>query len=167
MNPFKGLAATLVVSALALPAAAATATPVSAKGAAGQVLTVSNTKLLPAAGSWVTVSGKRFDETVGIYVALCVVRPKGQVPSPCGGGVDKSGSSKASAWISSNPPRYGIGLAMPYKIGGVFKVKIKVGPRIGKYDCRKVKCAVVAKADHMNPEYRGADVSVPVTFRKK
>ena len=161
----------LVASAIALvfvvQSAGFAATAVTAKGANGQSMTVSNTKNLPVKGTWLTISGKRFDETVGIYVSLCVVTKAGNAPTPCGGGIDKTGSTKASAWISSNPPRYGIGLATPYKISGKFSVKIKVGPKIGNFDCRKVKCAIVAKADHTNPEYRGADVIVPVTFAKK
>ena len=145
----------------------AKATPGTAKGKTGQVLSVSNVKNLPPAGSWVTITGKKFDETVGIYVSLCVVTPKGVAPTPCGGGVDMTGSSKASVWISSNPPRYGVALATPYKVNGTFAVKIKVGAKVGKFDCRKVKCAIVSKADHTNPEDRSADVLVPVTFAKK
>ena len=35
----------------------------------------------------IVITGKGFDETVGIYLALCVMPKKGQLPTPCGGGV--------------------------------------------------------------------------------
>ena len=117
-------------------------------------------------GQTVTVRGKRFSELVGIYVGLCVLPRPGAKPTPCGGGVDQDGSSRASAWISSNPPPYGARLAIPYKRGGSFAVTIRVSPRIGSVDCRVTRCAVVARADHMRSNDRSWDVAVPVTFRR-
>lgn len=146
-----------------LPAQAAS-TAVTVKGAGGQTLTVTQAKRLSPKGQFVTVTGRRYDETVGIYVALCVLPAKGGIPTPCGGGVDKSGSKGASEWVSSNPPPYGVGLAVPYGVAGTFKVRLKVGPIVGNFDCRKVKCAIVTKADHLNEDNRAADVLIPVTF---
>lgn len=144
------------------------ATVGTAKGTKGQTLTVSNVKGLAPAGAWVTVTGKRFDETVGIYVSLCAIPAKGKKPTPCGGGVDMTGSKKATVWVSSNPPRYAVALTTPFKVGGGFTVKIKVGAKIdATHDCRKIKCAIVTRADHLAAEFRGADVIVPVTFAKK
>ena len=137
----------------------------SAKGSKGQTLTVTPTGGLSALGQTVTVRGRGFSELVGIYVGLCVIPRAGAKPTPCGGGVDQDGSSQSSAWISSNPPPYGANLAIPYKRGGKFNVRIKVSPRIGTYDCRVVRCAVVARADHLRANDRSWDVAVPVTFR--
>lgn len=137
----------------------------SAQGRKGQTLTVTPTARLAAAGQSIKVSGRGFSELVGIYVGLCVMPRPGAKPTPCGGGVDQDGSSQASAWISSNPPPYGSSLAIPYKRGGKFSVRIKVSPRIGSYDCRVVRCAVVARADHTRANDRTWDVAVPVTFR--
>ena len=137
----------------------------SAKGSKGQTLTVTPTGGLSALGQTVKVRGRGFSELVGIYVGLCVMPRAGAKPTPCGGGVDQDGSSQASAWISSNPPPYGANLAVPYKRGGKFSVRIKVSPRIGAYDCRVVRCAVVARADHTRANDRAWDVAVPVTFR--
>lgn len=137
------------------------------KGADGQRLRVWKRATLPASASTVRVVGSGYDETVGIYVGMCVVPKSGGLPTPCGGGVDKGGTSHASVWVSSNPPPYGIGLAVPYGIDGKFDVKISVGPRIGKFDCRKVRCAITTRADHTNTGFRGADVFVPLTFAKK
>lgn len=142
----------------ALPAAKST-------GRKGQTLTVTPSRGLSSYGETVRVSGAGFSELVGIYVGLCVVPRLGAKPTPCGGGIDQDGSSQASAWISSNPPPYGRNLAIPYKRGGTFAVSIKVNPMIGAYDCRKVRCAVVARADHTRSEDRSWDVFVPVTFR--
>jgi hypothetical protein len=138
----------------------------SASSPTGQSLTVSKSKNISPRGAWLTVTGKKFNETVGIYVALCVIPKKGKVPSPCGGGVDKTGNARASVWISSNPPRYGLGLAVPYAIGGKFSVKLKVGPKVGSFDCRKIKCAITSRADHLQTSDRSADVFIPVTFAK-
>ena len=147
-------------------ATARTAVPrASSKGRKGQTLTVTPTSGLSAFGQTVKVRGRGFSELVGIYVGLCVMPRPGAKPTPCGGGIDQDGSSQASAWISSNPPPYGSNLAIPYKRGGKFSVRIKVSPRIGSYDCRVVRCAVVARADHMRANDRTWDVAVPVTFR--
>ncbi len=162
------LVAALVSSLLISGAAySITATPnsVKAKGKFGQVVIVDKAKGLNRKGAIVTVSGRNFDERVGIYVALCVIPKKGQQPGPCGGGVDTDGSSSASKWISSNPPSYGIGLAQPFGFGGNFKVKIKVNSRIGNIDCRRIKCAITTRADHLQSTDRSADVFIPVTFK--
>lgn len=137
----------------------------SAKGRKGQTLSVTPTRGLSPYGQTVTVRGSKFSEVVGIYVGLCVLPRVGAKPTPCGGGVDQDGSSQASAWISSNPPPYGANLAIPYKRGGAFSVRIKVSPRIGTVDCRFVRCAIVARADHTRANDRTWDVVVPVTFR--
>ena len=94
------------------------ATAAVIQGAQGQALTVSATTA--KSGSMITVSGNRFDETVGIYLAFCVVPKKGQKPTPCGGGVNKAGLGEASFWISSNPPPYAIGLTEEFLPGGRF-----------------------------------------------
>ena len=93
-----------VISCAIIPAANAA----SIKGVQGQQLTVSATTA--KSGSMITVTGTRFDETVGIYLAFCVIPKKGAAPTPCGGGVNKAGTGEASFWISSNPPPYAVGL---------------------------------------------------------
>ena len=168
--------AAVAVTSAALTSAALTSASTSAvsprtksprtKGSRGQTLTVTPSRDLSSFGQTVTVRGKRFNELVGIYVGLCVLPRPGAKPTPCGGGVDQDGSSRASAWISSNPPPYGAQLAIPYKRGGSFAVTIRVSPRIGSIDCRVTRCAVVARADHMRSNDRSWDVAVPVTFRR-
>lgn len=159
------LVATLIPLFSVLAVSVASASPRSATGRHGEVLTVSKVNGLKPNGAKIIVIGNKFDETVGIYVAFCVLPKKRVLPSPCGGGVDESGATGASKWISSNPPPYGQGLAMPFKPGGRFKVAIKVNAKIGKIDCRKVRCGIVVRADHTRGDDRTHDVFVPVSFQ--
>jgi len=133
------------------------------KGAQGQVLSVSATTA--KSGSTITVSGNGFDETVGIYLAFCVVPKKGLLPTPCGGGINKAGTGDASFWISSNPPPYAIGLTKEFLPGGRFTEKVQVARKIGKFDCTKVKCAITVRADHLRGNDRSFDMFVPVIIK--
>ena len=130
----------------------------------GLTLTATPVRRLPSS-STIRVTGRGYDRTVGIYVALCV-KPvsKRRAPGPCGGGVNTSGASAASAWVSSNPPPYGRSLAIPFRRGGRFDVRLTVSPMIGSIDCRRVSCAIVTRADHTRPGDRRFDVSIPVSF---
>ncbi|MFF0823804.1 hypothetical protein ACFYUR_25830 [Micromonospora haikouensis] len=150
---------TLGVAAGAVPAYAGTG-----RGAGGQALTVTPSSGVARSGVSVTVSGTGYDVTKGIYVAYCVDNGTGAAPSPCGGGADTTGSTGASHWISSNPPSYGEGLAVPYGAGGSFRVTLTVGTRIGDVDCTVRRCVVATRADHTRPADRSQDVRVPITF---
>ncbi|QDY08210.1 hypothetical protein FJK98_14460 [Micromonospora sp. HM134] len=134
------------------------------RGPAGQTLTAIPTSGVARTGATVTVTGSGYDVTKGIYVAFCVDNGVGVAPSPCGGGVDTTGSTGASHWISSDPPSYGEGLAVPYGPGGSFRVTLTVNPRIGTVDCTVRRCVVTSRADHTRTADRSQDVRVPVTF---
>jgi hypothetical protein len=134
-------------------------------GSHGEILNVSKTAAIKS-GDLLTVTGKNFDQTVGIYVAICKVSKASQLPSPCGGGIDKTGKMGASYWISSNPPSYGRGLATAFKAGGSFSISLKVSPMIGPLDCRKTPCAVYVRADHTRTQDRTHDLYVPLSFTK-
>ncbi len=136
----------------------------TAKGSHGEILTASSATLSRAGA--VKIIGAHFDETVGIYLAYCVLPSKGKLPTPCGGGVNKSGIAAISFWISSNPPPYGIGLAEEYLPGGRFTQSVQVTPMIGKFDCRKIKCAITVRADHTREGDRNYDLFIPITFKK-
>ncbi len=152
----------LVVTALTI-AINPIANAATIKGAQGQTLSVSATTA--KSGAMIKVSGNRFDETVGIYLAFCVVPKKGQPPTPCGGGVDKAGLGEASFWISSNPPPYAIGLTEEFLPGGRFTQKVKVSKRIGKFNCTKVKCAITVRADHLRGADRSYDTFIPIKIK--
>ncbi len=91
--------------------------------------------------------------------------PPGQLPTPCGGGIDLTGTGGGTVWVSSHPPIYATGLTKPYGPGGSFDVKLKVEAALdATTDCRVVECAVVTRNDHTRTADRSQDVFVPVTF---
>ena len=134
-------------------------------GQHGEVLAVSKVSAIKV-GQLITITGKGFDKSVGIYVEMCQIVPAGTLPSVCGGGQNVTGSGAASFWISSNPPSYGKNLAIPFKAGGTFSVGLKVQPLIGKVDCRKIACAIYVRADHTRTQDRTHDIKIPITFSK-
>jgi hypothetical protein len=155
----KIVALVVTITIASMPASSAA----SVKGSQGQVLSVSKTTV--KSGAIITVKGDYFDETVGIYLAFCVVPPKGKAPTPCGGGVNKAGIGDASFWISSNPPPYAIGLTEEFLPGGRFTQKVKISKKIGKFDCTKVKCAITVRADHLRSNDRSSDLFIPITVK--
>lgn len=162
--------AAAVASALILfPAPTAVAAGGSATGPEGQKLTVSKSSALAPDGETITVSGTGYNTEKGIYVAFCVDNGAGRTPTPCIGGVDMSGESGASVWISSNPPSYGEGLAEPYKGSGhkgTFSVRLKVRAKDANTDCAGsgVTCSVITRNDHTRGGDHSQTVRVPVTF---
>ena len=155
----KVVALILIINCLSISSASAS----TVKGSQGQVLSVSKTTFKD--GATATVSGKYFDETVGIYLAFCVIPTKGKAPTPCGGGINKAGLGEASFWISSNPPPYAIGLTEEFLPGGRFTQKVKISKKIGKFDCTKVKCAITVRADHLRSNDRSSDLFIPITVK--
>jgi len=133
------------------------------KGQRGQSLTVSNTVAV-ADSTRVTVVGAGYDMKLGIYVTYCVIPPKGTRPELCGP-FDVTGANNQSIWISSNPPLYAAFLVTPFSKGGSFKVTIPVHRMIGNQDCKKVRCAVLTRADHTQSDNRLADVIVPILIK--
>ena len=153
------MALVAAITIASMPASSAA----SIKGSQGQVLSVSKTTV--KSGSTLTVNGNYFDETVGIYLAFCVIPPKGKAPTPCGGGINKAGTGEASFWISSNPPPYAVGLTEEFLPGGRFTQKVKISKKIGKFDCTKVKCAITVRADHLRSNDRSSDLFIPITAK--
>jgi hypothetical protein len=149
---------------LALPAASRAETIVS--DAAGRTLTVSRTDGLDPDGETVRVSGRGYTAQKGIYVAFCVDHGPGTLPEPCGGGIDTTGASGSSAWISSNPPPYGRDLAVPYGPDGSFSVTIHVAATIGEHDCTGERCSIVTRNDHTRTDDRSQDLAVPIAFAR-
>jgi len=157
-----GLALSIGAALLVTPLSQAEAA-VSASISNGSSISIA--KSTYSSGALVAVTGKGFDETVGIYLAFCVIPKSDQAPTPCGGGVNKSGIGESSYWISSNPPPYGIGLAIPFQPGGRFIQKVKVSKMVGKFDCRKVKCAITVRSDHLHEGDRSHDIFIPITIK--
>lgn len=137
----------------------------SIQGVDQQELQVSTTRVAP--NQQITVKGKNFDTSVGIYLALCKIPSYGELPTPCGGGINKSGKSLSSIWISNNAPKYGKNLAQKFGKDGSFTFKLRLSPKIGEVDCRKERCAITVRADHTRGNDRNYDLFIPITFTKK
>ncbi|MFH9038919.1 immunoglobulin I-set domain protein [Streptomyces sp. NPDC017966] len=133
-------------------------------GPDGQKLTVTPVNHLATENQTLKVTGSGYDEEKGVYVALCVDNGEGELPTPCIGGVDMTGGSHSSAWISSDPPDYGEDLAVPYEDGGSFEVELTVDAKDEYTDCFKAKCVLATRADHTLSGDRSQDVKVPVAF---
>ncbi|MGW0943385.1 immunoglobulin I-set domain protein [Streptomyces sp. NPDC002623] len=133
-------------------------------GTEGQKLTVTPVNDLATEDQVLKVTGTGYDVDKGIYVALCVDNGAGELPTPCVGGVDMTGGSHSSAWISSNPPDYGEELATPYGAGGTFSVELTVDAKDEFTDCFKATCVLATRADHTLSGDRSQDVKVPVAF---
>lgn len=144
----------------------------SGSGPAGQSLTVDRDSGLNAAGDTVQVSGAGFDLSKGIYLGVCVNNGPGAVATPCLGGVDTTGGSGSSLWISSNPPAYGQGLAQPFTQSsgkGSFSFALAVSASDSLTNCEDPAqapngCVVVTRADHTRSADRSADVMIPISF---
>ncbi|MES5819361.1 immunoglobulin I-set domain protein [Streptomyces sp. RG80] len=133
-------------------------------GPEGQKLTVTPVNNLATENQTLKITGSGYDEEKGVYVALCVDNGAGELPTPCIGGVDMTGESHSSAWISSNPPDYGEDLATPYDDGGSFEVELTVDAKDEFTDCFEQKCVLATRADHTLSGDRSQDVKVPVAF---
>lgn len=144
----------------------------SSSGPSGQTLTVDRSTGLAASGDSVQVSGSGFDLSKGIYVGVCVNNGPGAVATPCLGGVDMSGGSGSSIWISSNPPAYGQGLAQPFAQSdgkGSFSVSLAVSASDTLTNCQDPAiapngCVIATRADHTRSADRSADVLIPISF---
>ena len=79
----------------------------------------------------------------------CAWSRPGHAPSPCGGGVDQTEATGASAWVSSNPPSYGEGLATPVRARRhLQRQRHRCAVIADGIDCRQVRCAIVTRNDH-------------------
>lgn len=160
---------TMTLIAVVWSAAAPAHAESSAEGANGQVLIVSQSEGLDPEGTEVTVAGTGYDESKGIYVAVCVDNGPGERPTPCIGGVDTTGASSSNGWISSNPPNYGKDLVTPFGPDGSFEFDLLVTAGDDKLSCLDPAvapegCVLTTYADHTRLDDRSADVAVPLTF---
>ena len=138
-----------------------TATTVASTGR--PKLSVSQTTNLNPNGTSVTVRGTGYDISKGVYVIVCTQAAPGP-QSTCVGGINIDGSSASSVWINSQPPSYGVGLALAFQPDGSFSVVLSVVAKSGDLDCTVVKCGVVTRSDHLRYTDRTQDVFVPITF---
>ncbi|MEZ5133871.1 MAG: hypothetical protein R2699_02090 [Acidimicrobiales bacterium] len=153
------MALTMVVA----PGPVAAADPSVTVGS--KTLSADRTAPIDPAGDTITVRGTGYDPAKGIYVAICAIPAGGGVPTPCGGGEDRSGASGSSSWITNDPPSCASGLTAPYGPGGSFQVQLRVSANLpGGLDCRQIACAVTTRNDHTRSSDRSQDVLLPLTF---
>lgn len=128
-----------------------------------QRLEVSKVRI--SSGEIITVTGRRFDPEVGLYLSFCKIPAPGAQPTPCGG-INMEERSNTGYWISSNAPSYAKGLTIPFKRNGSFQVKLKVNRMIGEYRCESNECAVTIRADHLRTGDRSHDLYIPIRFTR-
>ncbi|WP_155059444.1 hypothetical protein [Streptomyces blattellae] len=152
---------------LAGSASAATSTRTVVDGTTTYNLSLTAPDTAAADGQVITVTGSGYNTGQGIYVGLCVVdgAAGANLPTPCLGGQDETGSTGASHWINNT---YG-GTApntSTFGTGGTFSVNIYVQATLddGRVCGEDVECAVVTRADHFDTNDRKYDVHVPITF---
>lgn len=166
-----------LLGAAALVAAGATAvtvgspaqaadTPKTALGKDGQQLSVSASANIDPAGETLRVTGEGYDDTKGVYVAVCKDNGDNRIPTPCLGGADQSGSSGSSVWIiPRDASDEGAGtIAERWGEGGTFDVALGVKAKDSGLDCLEVACSVVTRVDHNGTGDRSQDVRIPITF---
>lgn len=125
-----------------------------------RTLAVSTVSGLDPSGATIDVTGVGYSDATGVLVALCALPEDGSTPGPC-----TAGSAGASAWVSSSPPDYAVGLVEAYGDGGTFAVTLTVPAVIdADTDCRRVACAVTTRADDTNPGDRSQELALPVQF---
>ncbi|MGW6460121.1 endoglucanase, partial [Streptomyces sp. NPDC055078] len=166
--PWIAIAALLLAAGFGAAGPALAADPGEATGPTGQKLTVSDTRNIDPAGQKVTVTGSGYALDKGVYLAVCALPDSPRdAPSPCLGGMDLSGVSGSSYWISNNPPDSMKDLVKPFTVRdgkGGFTLELTVKAKDSGADCSQRACAVVTRADHTHSGDREQDVIVPVTF---
>lgn len=179
-RPLAALLATVLAMTACLALIIASPAPASAAegtgtGPNGQTLTVSEVDGLDPQGSVVTVTGAGFTDaagfdnaTDGIYLSFCVDNGVGETPTPCLGGVDMTGESSTSRWITNNGIPGQPALTVPMGTDGTFTITLSVSADDGTTDCFDLpegkECKIFTRADHRAGGDRSQDVRVPVTF---
>ncbi len=121
-------------------------------------------------GDRVTVVGTGYDESTGIYVAVCKRAVDVDTrPTPCIGGVpdvvegEATEDWSASVWVNDSPNWRLFG-ARPWQDGGSFSAKLLLVDADGSLDCRVDECAIYTRADHTALGDRTQDLFLPLQF---
>lgn len=145
-------------------------------GPAGQTLTVTPNEGLDPGGTDVTLTGTGYTAAAGfdiaaegMYVALCVDKGPGAVPSPCVGGADMSGTAGSSKWVTNNPydgvPPGAVAAVAP---DGSFTVELTLVASDEFVDCLDLpageRCVLASRMDHRASADRSQDVKVALCW---
>lgn len=131
-------------------------------GPKNQRLEISKARI--SSGEVVTVTGRRFDAEVGLYLSFCKIPDPGAQPTPCTS-INMEERTNTGYWISSNAPTYARGLTVPFKKNGSFKLRLKIDRAINNFDCASNQCAVTVRADHLRTGDRSHDLFIPIRFK--
>lgn len=128
-------------------------------------------------GDRVVVTGRGYDGSQGIYVAVCVIPDSPEVkPGPCIGGVptqtqDPEAEAGAIQWAPSNwindDWAWRLFGARAYDDAGAgdFTAYLLIGEPAGEgFDCRVDRCGIVTRNDHTAAGDRVQDVYIPIAF---
>jgi hypothetical protein len=159
-----GAAAPRAIAAAPAPTTTVTTTPAGA--AQGHSVTVSPYTGLPASGAQVTISGKGFDPSKDLWVAVCAadgVAPAAMIRC-IGGAIPDDNETTGWGIVSSasTAPYPGPVLAH-WTGGGAFTITLILPAAIGDaVDCVNNPCEVVTRSS--DDQDRTEDATVPVTF---
>ena len=128
------------------------------------------------AGDRLIVSGRGYDPSSGVYVAVCQVPSEVDgKPGPCLGGVGSTDEGEAIAnvieygasnWINDDWAWRLFGArSFDDREAGTFKAYIAM-PEVsdGTVDCGVVRCGLYTRNDHTALEDRVQDIYIPVSF---
>lgn len=132
-------------------------------GPDNQRIEVSKSKI--RSGEVITVSGKKFNPEIGIYLTFCKIPEMGSQPTPCAP-ISMERQTNTGYWISSNAPNYAKGLTIPFRENGSFRVKLKIDRVIGNHRCSSRECGVTVRADHLRTSDRSQDLFIPIRFTR-
>lgn len=126
-------------------------------------------------GRHVVVTGRGYDGSRGIYVAICVIAPNGEKPHPCLGGVPDQAQQDVAAGTVQWAPSNWINDDWAWKLfgarsyddqaKGTFTAYLEVGdPVESGIDCMRDACAIYTRNDHTALNDRVQDLHIPVGF---
>lgn len=149
------------------------AAPGTGNGAHGQSITVSDVDDLDPTGQTVEVTGEGFTEaagfdvaTAGVYLGVCLDNGPAVPPGPCVGGVDMTGHSPTSRWITNNP--IGEAEVVPMAADGSFSTSFTAQAADAFVDCQDPPagkdCKIFIRRDHRAGGDRNQDIRVPITW---
>ncbi|WP_327635443.1 HtaA domain-containing protein [Kribbella sp. NBC_00482] len=148
---------------------------VTVSAADGKSLSVAGGKLVIVDGAEVAVKVSGLTNSKentaaapsGFYVLTAVDTGPGQQASPAIGGVDMSGETGQSQWITNYPYAGSENIVVPIGTDLVARTTVKVSSKDDLTDCSTASkgCVLYLRADHRATANRAFDVRVPLEFK--
>lgn len=148
---------------------------VTVSAADGKSLSVAGGKLVIVDGAEIAVKVSGLTNSKentaaapsGFYVLTAVDNGPGQQASPAIGGVDMSGETGQSQWITNYPYAGSENIIVPIGTDLVARTTVKVASKDDLTDCSTASngCVLYLRADHRATANRAFDVRVPLEFK--